>query len=234
MAVCAYHPDRSAVDRCVECRRDVCADCKTEVAGKPVCTACVEAIRTRVAAEIGVGAAAGTGDSAGGYGSPTAGDPYAAPTGYGTAHAMPNVIVQESPNPARLLAGIALGAAFGAVGAFLLKTFVYYTNFGLSYLNILVGGAVGFGVILGSGRRGPLTAIISAVLAFGAMMFSDYLLWTSVIRDNFGPLVYFGRINVSQFLELQKDQSVMHWVCVAIGVYAAFSLCIDKGTGPAQ
>jgi hypothetical protein len=233
MPNCAYHPDRPAMDRCTECARDICSDCRTEVAGKPVCTGCVEAIRSRVAAEMAapVQAPAGFGSTSQPTGFRTT-DPYTTQTSAGAAYQMSGPIVQEAPNPARILVGIVAGVAVGVIGAFILKSILYYAKFGLSYFNIILGGAVGFAVMLGSGRKGPLIALISAGLAFAAMMFSDYMLLTALAGDQFGSSIALGTIPLSLFLEAQKDQGVMHWICVAIGVYSAFSICVDKGTQP--
>lgn len=48
---CAYHPDRPAVAECAQCGQPICPDCAQTVAGKTVCTRCVESIRARVASE---------------------------------------------------------------------------------------------------------------------------------------------------------------------------------------
>ena len=77
--------------------------------------------------------------------------------------------------------GTALGAVIGLVTAFVLAKVEFYTNFRLGLLNSLVGYAVGYGVLLGSKRGGVLPAIIGGVLAFFAMMLSEYLYFGDVV-----------------------------------------------------
>jgi hypothetical protein len=44
MAVCHYHPDRTAIGVCMRCRRVICAACSTRVDGVNHCHACLGAI----------------------------------------------------------------------------------------------------------------------------------------------------------------------------------------------
>jgi hypothetical protein len=212
------------MDRCAECARDICSECRTEVAGKPVCSSCVEAIRSRVAAEIaGEPAAAPVLDP---YSQP----PLAANAGWATPSSgqTPSPIGQEPPSPSRLLVGIIAGSVVGVIGAFVLKTITFYAQFSLSLFNIFLGIGVGIAVMAGSGRKGPLVAVIAAMLAFGSMLFSDYLLFTSEIAKILGVPVSIGQMPLSAFFEVEKHQGVMHWIIIAIGVYSAFSLCVQR------
>jgi hypothetical protein len=49
---CFYHPDRTAMGNCTECRQPICLGCETQTAGKTVCQQCVAAIRQRIAAAM--------------------------------------------------------------------------------------------------------------------------------------------------------------------------------------
>jgi len=40
--ICAVHPDREAVDGCVECGNAVCPECKVLYEGKTYCNTCIE------------------------------------------------------------------------------------------------------------------------------------------------------------------------------------------------
>jgi hypothetical protein len=117
------------------------------VAGKPVCNACVEQIRARVAGSI----------------QPA---PAAQPT-----------YVAAPPNPARLLAGIVAGIVAGAIGAFVWDKFVFYTGIEFGLIASGIGWAVGVAIVIGSGgHHGIVPALFGAVIAFCAIIFGEYLL----------------------------------------------------------
>lgn len=228
MPACAYHPDRVPVDRCQECYRDICSECRTVVAGKPVCSTCVAAIRARVASELSTAPNVAS-----------APQPYQPTASYvpvqpvqtqpaaasGSTYGMPSPIVQETPGPGRLLAGIALGAIFGIIGAYVLKMVAYYGHIEIGYLNILVGSAAGFGVVIGSGRQGILQGILGGLLALGSMLLSDYLLLQQKFQELTGTS---DPVPFDIFTEMLKHQNPMHWLIVAIGVYAGFGIGMKK------
>ena len=230
MPICAYHPDRTAAERCAECGRDICGECTDNVAGKAVCIHCVANIRSRVAAEMANAAPAVQSSQAYGSEPPPSGfatpDPYTGgASAAGAAYQMPNPVVQEAPNPARLLLGIVLGALFGAIGAFLWKTVAYYAKFELAYLNILVGCAAGFGVVTGSGRQGIVPAILGAILGFCSMMFGYYLLLNAQFSEALPGL---PAVPFNLFVEFMKELDVIDWLFVAAGVYGGFTIPMNK------
>jgi hypothetical protein len=47
MAVCHYHPDRTAIGVCVRCRRVICAACSTRMDGINHCHACLASLSNR-------------------------------------------------------------------------------------------------------------------------------------------------------------------------------------------
>jgi hypothetical protein len=47
MAVCHFHPDRTAIGVCVRCRRVICAACSTRMDGINHCHACLAALSNR-------------------------------------------------------------------------------------------------------------------------------------------------------------------------------------------
>jgi hypothetical protein len=58
MAVCHYHPDRTAIGVCMRCRRVICTACCTRVDGVNHCHACLSAIGRRAPAAAGHGSRA--------------------------------------------------------------------------------------------------------------------------------------------------------------------------------
>ena len=89
-----------------------------------------------------------------------------------------------------LLLGGVYGALIGVAGAFVLAKIEFYTNFQIGLLNSLVGFGVGFGVLLGCKRGGLVPAVMGGVLAFFAMMLSEYFYFgdelTKYVADNPG------------------------------------------------
>jgi hypothetical protein len=58
MAVCKYHPERSAIGVCVRCRTTICAACCTRLDGVNHCHACLEILaRAREVLPAGRGVA---------------------------------------------------------------------------------------------------------------------------------------------------------------------------------
>jgi hypothetical protein len=55
MAVCHYHPDRTAIGVCMRCRRVICAACSTRVDGINHCHACLTALGNRQFVKTGGG-----------------------------------------------------------------------------------------------------------------------------------------------------------------------------------
>jgi hypothetical protein len=41
---CAHHPEREAIGICIACRRPICAECSTPIAGINRCARCVAAL----------------------------------------------------------------------------------------------------------------------------------------------------------------------------------------------
>jgi hypothetical protein len=58
MAVCHYHPDRTAIGVCMRCRRVICAACSTRMDGINHCHACLSALGNRQLVKTGSGSRA--------------------------------------------------------------------------------------------------------------------------------------------------------------------------------
>lgn len=146
---CAYHPDRSAVADCAQCHQPICETCAQTVAGKTVCTNCVESIRARVAAE-----------------SP------AAPT-YSVTSSAP----AAPPGVFRMLAGVALAVLAGALGVvvWVLAVTLLKGN-DISIFAIGVGWLAGWGALKGCGRGGTAPAVIGGAAALCATVAGAYFL----------------------------------------------------------
>ena len=188
-ATCFYHPGQVASTACAQCSAPLCAACTETVAGKSVCRRCVAAIRARVASQI----------------NPTAPSP-------GSVAVAPVTGVSATG----LLLGGVYGALIGIAGAFVLAKIEFYTNFQIGLLNSLVGFGVGFGVLLGCKRGGLAPAVMGGVLAFFAMMLSEYF--------------YFGDEAVPGVTFVDHlSHMTMGWLFVAIGVYGGANTPLRAG-----
>ena len=56
MAVCHYHPDRTAIGVCVRCRRVICTECSTRMDGINHCHACLAGLGNRQVVKVRGGA----------------------------------------------------------------------------------------------------------------------------------------------------------------------------------
>jgi len=151
---------------------------------------------------------------------PGGGDPSAPAT---TSVPLPSLVVAEPPGVGRLLLGVLLAAGVGVVGAFVWEKIVFYAHVEIGWINIIIGLAIGAAMAAGSGRRGPLPAVLAAGVAFCAMMFGYLLLFDQSLAAGAEkanapkpPMSY------ALFLECVKELSVIDWLFVAIGVYGAF------------
>lgn len=243
-AKCAYHPERDARGACVECASPVCEECLVTVADRPLCRRCEEAIRRRVAAEIDAAApAADQGEAAPPAPAPVAAASPADP-GYAVPEASPADVAPEPP-PARLLVGALLGIVVGLIGAFIYDKFVFYTNIQFGLVASFIGFAIGYAVLVGTGRGGLTPALVGALLALGAMIFSHYLLFNDMLARELGKDPAMAR----QFAErgtggvpftprgigfIFTRLDVMDWVFIAIGVYGGFITPYRAGSATTQ
>jgi hypothetical protein len=235
--------DRSAEAVCAECGQTVPREDTQAVAGKTVCNRCVEAIRARVSAQIDTSGGASAAPAAPAYNFST---PTALGTGYAESGAASSAPAQQpaslrSPvgeaggaGAGRLLLGALFGLIVGVIGAFIYDKFVFYTHIQFGLVASFIGFAIGFAVLLGTGRGGILPAIIGGTLAFGAMVLSHYLLF----NDLFGQEVAKNPEMAAKaaasgitglpfspegFAFVFKHLDFMDWVFILIGVYGGFS-----------
>ena len=207
-ATCFYHADQVASTACAQCAVPLCGQCAQNVAGKSVCRRCVEAIRARVASEMNPGAPAAQPGMA-----------YNPPGGSVPAQPMRASVSAASLSPTGLLLGGVYGALIGLVGAFVLGKIEFYSHLQVGYLNALVGYGCGFGVLLGCKRGGVVPAVLGGVLAFFAMMLSEYVFFQASVAQFIsqnpsaaGPLSQYTFVDHLGHIGLT-------WLFIAIGVY---------------
>lgn len=211
-STCFYHADQVASTTCAQCAVPLCGQCTQTVAGKSVCRRCVDAIRARVASEMSSSAPAAPASS---FPQPGA---YSPPNSYVPAQSA-RAAAPAGLSTTGLLLGAVYGALIGIVGAFALGKIEFYSNFQIGYLNALVGYGCGFGVLLGCKRGGVVPAVLGGVLAFFAMMLSEYVFFQAAVAQfisqnpgSAGPL--------SQYTFMDHLGHIgLTWLFIAIGVY---------------
>ena len=243
---CAYHEDRPSVATCSECGAAVCEECRQEVAGHVVCTRCVENIRAKVAAEIETEQPATPPSDVPQPLTTFPGPPAVEQPGAELlppiAAATPSIPIPP-PSPARIVLGVVAGLIVGWIGAWIRAQVMYRANIQFGLIDSFIGFAVGFAVMLGSGRSGIVPAIIGAVLSFGAITYGWYLFemyradavlvqLRETLSEVAGTPVRGG---IPSFFDLAPDiirsWRVMDWLFVAIGVYGGF-ITPMRSSGP--
>lgn len=105
----------------------------------------------------------------------------------------------------------------------MIEKVLFYAHFGLSLLYVAQGYAIGWAIHRMTGRGGPGLALVAvgimiASLAIGHLVMAYDIL--SVVRNANGgdPSLTVGQI----FPMVIKNQNIMHWVCIAFGLYACY------------
>ena len=217
-STCFYHPDQVASGVCAQCAVPLCPACTETVANKSVCRRCVSAIRARVAGQINPTTAAPGTVPATGFAPPTAGP------------VPPSAAIVGQTSGVGLLKGTLFGAIAGLVGAFVLAKIEGLAHFEWGYLNALVGFGVGYGVLMGDKRGGPVAATVGAVLAFFSMMFCEYwLLSDGLARLAAERSIIAPPIDTALFFDYLRHLDPIDWICIAIGVYGGAKLPLRVG-----
>jgi len=231
---CAYHEDRPSVATCSECGAAICEECRQEVAGHVVCAKCVENIRSRVAAQIDseqpVTPPSDVPQPVTTFLGPSSADGPIASTPQipEAAMATPSIPIPP-PSPARIVVGIVLGLIVGWLGAFIRAQVMYRANIQFGLIDSFIGFAVGYAVVMGSGRTGLVPAIIGGLIAFGAITYGWYLVYGYALNDELVKLGGQEAANLFRMRSFPEEApgiirrwDLMDWVFVAIGVYGGF------------
>lgn len=162
-ATCAFHPDRPAVDACARREEPICAECRTMVAGKPVCRRCVEEVRQEVLREQE------TAPQGRMYVPPIAAtSSNTEQQDNGAFPQMQRVATATAAGPVsplQLLAGIGLGLAAGLISTIAWVALVAAIKWNFSLFAVGVGWLIGFAVVKGTGRGGVAPAVVGGVLS---------------------------------------------------------------------
>jgi len=126
------------------------------------------------------------------------------------------------------LGAILLGFAAALLASLLWYGFVILTNIQFGLIAVIIGWAIGFGVVMGSGnKRGAGLVVISLLLTLFAMMYSQYLVIRHFVNKEAGEAVL-GIVAdpvslvVVNMIYIKEDLlTLLFW---AIALYGAFKL----------
>jgi hypothetical protein len=85
-------------------------------------------------------------------------------------------VSDEQPAAVRMLFAAFAALFVGFILVWLYAKFVFATKFSIAYLTAGIGWAIGFVVLIVSGRGGPIPALIGGSIAFVTLFFSRFLL----------------------------------------------------------
>lgn len=215
---CYYHPDTTATGNCVQCGVPICDACTDRINQKPVCKNCVAAVRARLEREMAA--------PAGAYAAPSdAPGPQAQswpPPATNPAYGAPSAALAPL-DPTKLTMGIVVALVIGIVGCIALEKLLLYAHFGLSYLYILVGYGIGWGLHRMTGRGGTMLAAM-AVGVFVVSLIVEHLVYAGDVLQmlhtgaDADPSATFGEA----FKLVLTQSGIMHWVVILIGLYACY------------
>ena len=137
--------------------------------------------------------------------------------------------IAEMQNPNMAMAAMlgALAAVIAGVGWF---WFVIITNFEIGYVAIGVGFLIGYGVLLGAGKkRGQSLQVMAALFTFLTIYLSKYCIFLHVMKKYLlenrgytpGALFFISPFDQTVLRSVASPIGILIW---AIGIYFAYSI----------
>jgi hypothetical protein len=198
---CYLHPGYGAGAMCVACSRPICAVCREDVAGHPMCPECVAAHQARLGEEPAPAAA----------------------SAYEPAPVL-------TCGPGHYFKALLFGLVTAVVGAIIWDKFVFYTHFQVGLIAVFLGAAVGIAVKMGAeGRRGKMLPFMGALLAgFSILLGYALLAQDQAMQDpqfaaKLNQIPVFIRIPIL-IIAVIPGLDVMDWIFVAIGLWEGWSI----------
>jgi hypothetical protein len=204
---CYRHPGTVSTDTCISCSKPICAECREEVAGHPMCQSCVTAAQDRLATETA-----------------------AAPSPAFAADPVTAEPVQAC-GFAQYARAVLFGGIAAVVGAIIWDKFVLFTGWQIGLIAVVLGVMVGVAVRAGAqGRRGKLLPWIGALLAGFAILLGYALLGQDqTLRTD--PKSIAGLMSLPLLIRIPilmilvvPALDLLDWVFVAIGVWEGWSI----------
>jgi hypothetical protein len=219
---CYRHPEAAEVATCIAYKEPICAECREEVAGHPMCAPCVAAAQERLAA------------------SPAPAEPVASavadPSGAASSYAdgivsLPPLAPLAPSGAAQYGKAILFAMIAAVISAVVWDKIVLWTGFQLGIVAIAVGWLVGTALCMGAeGRPGKALPVLGALLAGFAIILGRALLISDMLPKEAPDLA--KQLSAVPFL-LQlpflgyvavRSLDFMDWIFVAIGVWEGWSI----------
>jgi len=203
---CYVHPGTEATAQCVGCRQSICEACREEVAGHPMCHACVQAAQSRYA---------GTPENVGADSTSESHSPSAA-----------SIVAPPEPlSPALYFRALILGFLAAIIGAFIWDKFALITGYQFGLIAILLGFLVGYAVLYGTGGKygvllpwmGALLSGFSILLGY-ALLAQDFILQDATRAEELSQLPLLVRLPILMIAVIPA-LDFLDWVFVAIGIW---------------
>lgn len=230
---CFNHPETQSAGSCINCGMTYCTDCIRQVGRVLACTKCAPAIHARLEQN---GQIPPTQPNPSSYppqqtygtqppyaGTPPAQQAWPPPPQQPIPGATQSYGGRVYANPhttADFIKGLCLASAIGIAGSILILKLLFYAHFGLSYLYILVGYGIGWGMWVFYGKGGIKTIAATAVIYVISLFIAHVVYVNDVVAQlqSSNP----GLALADAFIPVIQAMGFMHWVCIAIGFYACW------------
>jgi hypothetical protein len=198
-APCFNHSRADAVGVCINCGMTFCNDCLRQVGQEVACVKCAPAVARQM--QMGVQSASQL---------PRPNLAYA-PTAQDTSSS------QSHSNPVQFMMGLLLSGVIGIVGCILIMKIYFYTGFGLSYLYILVGYGIGWGMWAINGKGGAKTFVATALIYVISIAIAHLVFAGDVLAKEQAVGRAESLTAAEAFLPVIQQLTILHWICVLIG-----------------
>ncbi|HEY3333324.1 MAG TPA: B-box zinc finger protein [Capsulimonadaceae bacterium] len=219
MSNCFYHDTAPASGTCVQCGLPICAACTTSVGVKTACPSCLPAVKARVEQAQPVAAGAAPSPQTWSPDPPQIYQP-----GAPAVEAPSYKSGVDSSFVGQTAAGLGLGLVLGIICSIIVFKLLFFAHFGLSYLYVVIGYGVGFGIHKVTGRGGTALGIMG-VLVMVVSLFAGHLSYAADVLNAAraeDASIPASLTAFDVFRETLGSFGFMHWVCVAIGLGACY------------
>jgi hypothetical protein len=121
---------------------------------------------------------------------------------------------------ADFIKGLLLASVVGIIGSILVLKLLFYAHFGLSYLYILVGYGIGWGMWACYGNGGAKT-MVATMSIYVVSLFIAHLVYVNDIMSSM-QADYAGVTLMQAFVPIVSSMSILHWICIAGGFVACW------------
>jgi len=214
---CFNHPGIAARGKCSECGHALCEQCKLTFKSRPVCEHCLETIRHRLAT-----------DATAVFEAPSAVTTIPDIDSQTATRSVDVVLearesLQQANRPSevrKVLQGSIVALIIGIVLSLLVAKIRSSFGYPIGFAHVIVGAAVGYGMVIAARDGGELQSIAAAVIAAFTLVSGIYFLandQNSAAAGGIAP----DMLTIGQFFG-RVGNFPSDWIFVLFGVIAAF------------